>query len=294
MGNGAYFILWKPFDSLSEVGDVADKALTKYGVLRDIEEQNESIPVVSKNSEKSTFSEKVEDLEKHLSEETIDKLEKTTVNEAQRQLVRDFNHEVRSQFTVLNGLIEILGEKAEDKDEEEKELIFKVHKQLNSFWELINKFVEVMRSEVSVTKPVQIRKDQVGEIHSMQELMVEVSQVFKGVLFQNRLTVDVNLPHDLKVPSGKGPKLKLVLVTLISHVAKVMDDCHMIIFGGDDKANVHVNCEIYVVEEGGELGRIVDGGCHDAKETLREINGSMRVLEVTEHQVNVEFIIPKK
>ena len=230
-----------------------------------------------------------------ISQEFLDNLELSTSGAAQKQLIDEFSHETRGYLTVVGGLLEVLDEATEIKgDEEQKGLIKKARTHLEKFANYLNKFVEVMRDERSLYRACDaqersgpgVRKN--GE-KPLKELMVEVTEVFGGVLFENKLTVDIHLVPDLKIPEGKGDRLKLLIVSLVSHLAKVVEDCHLIIFGSRKEEKLNLIFEIYVTEATRDLRKIVECGCNDIKRIVEEIDGKSVVLQITEHQVNVRL-----
>src|SRR3990167_1043059 len=225
---GAFYICWKPFESLNEVGEVSDKALTKHGILQLIEEQGASLKDLASMETISSPNQKVEKLRQTLSEQMIDDLERSTATESQRQLVHDFAHEARGFLSIIQGLAEIMEETLLEKGtEEQQDIVGKLRKHIKRFSSYINQFVDVMRSEIKGQHPKPAIGNEPAPSKMMRDIMAEVSGVFRGVLFENHLTVDINLTADLKAPPAKSAKIKLIFVSLISHLARVIEECHL-------------------------------------------------------------------
>lgn len=227
------------------------------------------------------------------SQKFLDTLELSMADVAQKQLIDEFSHETRGYLTVVGGLLEVLDEATEAKgDEEQKGLIKKSRTHLEKFANYLNKFVEVMRDEWSPHRVRNLSSEKAPVAKremAIKELMEEVTKVFEGVLFENKLTVDIHLTPDLCAPEGKGERLKLLIVSLVSHLAKVVDDCHLIIFGSPKEGKLSLVFEIYVTEATRDLRKIVECGCNDIKRIVEEIGGKSAILQITSHQVNVRL-----
>lgn len=228
-----------------------------------------------------------------VSQEFLDKLELSTSNAAQKQLLDEFSHETRGFLSVIGGLMEVLDEAIEARgDEEQKDLIKKTRSHTEKFTNYLNKFVEVMLDEWSLYRGCNLEKEVNTKITKnkelfLKDLMHEVTAVFSGILFDNKLTVDIHLVPELKVPDGKGQRLKLLIVSLVSHLAKVVENCHLIIFGSSKDGKLNLVFEIYVTNATKDLRKIVECGCSDTKRIVEEIGGKSAVLQITSHQVNV-------
>jgi len=238
----------------------------------------------------------VETLHHGLSDEVLDKLEKSTANEAQRQLVRDFSHETRGFFTILKGYMELIEESMEEESGSERfEMVEKVRSQLEKFASYVNQFIEIMRSEIApgqtiITPTIESKSAPTGK--TMTEIMKQVSQVFKGVLFDNKLSVDINVEPNLVIPEEVGPKVRLTLISLISHVAKVIQESHMVIQAYKRGRNLSIRCECYMTDDGYDLAKIIESGCMDIPRILKDLDGSMKVSSINKNQANIEFLIP--
>lgn len=231
-----------------------------------------------------------------ISQEFLDKLELGTAREAQKQLIDEFSHETRGYLTVISGLMEVLDEATEAVgDDEQKGLIKKTRGHLEKFTNYLNKYVEVMLDEWSLYKGLNASRENLTssnrkvEERFLKDLMVEVMKVFEGVLFDNKLTVDIHLVPELKVEQEKVERLKLLIVSLVSHLAKVVEDCHLIIFGSKKDGRLNLVFEIYVTEVTKDLRRIVECGCNGTKRIVGEIGGKSAITQITSHQVNVRF-----
>lgn len=284
---GIFHVFIKPFISLSEMGIVSDKALNKSGVL-----------VNNKKGEGSGSSGKKEILGNKLVKPEQNKSTKLD----QKILINDFSHESRGYFTVLGGLMEVLDEATEiTGDDEQVGLIKKVRGHLSKFSNYVDKFVEVLRAQNGQEKnisscptkvtphAIKYEKEKNIETKYLKELMIEVTRLFSGVLFDYKLTVDINLVPETTVPNGKWQKIKLLIVSLISHLAKVVEDGHLVIFGSNKDGALVLNFEIYVTESTRELKQIVSFGCIDAVRITEEISGKISITQITTHQVNVDF-----
>src|SRR3989344_669796 len=150
-----------------------------------------------------------------VSQEFLDKLELSTSNAAQKQLIDEFSHETRGFLTVIGGLMEVLDEAIEVRgDEEQKDLVKKTRNHIEKFTNYLNKYVEVMLDEWSLYNGCNLQKENNKTTKNkelfLKDLMTEVTAVFAGILFDNKLTVDIHLVPELKVPEGKGQRLKLL------------------------------------------------------------------------------------
>jgi len=295
---GAYHVLLKPFRTLDDLGQVADRALKKKGLLSQIKENVQRAGEAAHGS-KAPTREVVTEIIHEFSDEVLDKLEASTANESQRQLVRDFSHEARGHFTVLQGYMELLEESSEENmNEDQLEMVKKVRCQLQKFANYVSQFVETMRSEIPgghaafIQDPTKLTKKVSKK--SMHEIISQISQVFQGVLFDNRLTIDINLEPGLQAPMNKAPKIKLILISLVTHLAKVIDESHMVLNATQRGKNLSLRCECYMTDEGYDLGKLLETGCLDITRLLREIDGSMKVTSISKYQANVEFLIPNK
>jgi len=287
-----YYVIGKPFTSLSTIGEISDKALTKYGFLKKLEAEGSIVNEIM-NLNDVVQNKILDQVQSHLSEETIDHLKDSTPNESQRRLVKNFSHEARGLLTILGGLVELVEEDIKLQQPEDKETANKLKTQLKRLGSLIEAFVREMRSTdcKKVPNMPHSETDPYAK-KSMGDIMRGVSQVFKDVLFENKLTVEVNLPQRIEIPTEPGKKVKLILISLISHIVKVLEDCHMKIVAEEREGQLYTYTEIYSTEKDPEIKQLIESGFRDVKRLLNEVGGDLRVLQVNEYQVNVNFNLP--